>query len=75
MDEKPVITLEPSTHRGIAVILVKFAGPPELIAKIKSYPNARWSQTKRCWYAPAHAFKLYHFLINSAHWPTSTTRA
>lgn len=61
MNDKPVITLDPITHRGSAVILVKFARNPEIIAKIRSYPNIRWSQTKQCWYVPAHTFRLSDF--------------
>lgn len=55
---KPTIALEPSEHRAQEVVLVKVAWSRQITARLRELPGIAWSQTKRCWYIPKHAFNL-----------------
>jgi integrase/recombinase XerD len=61
MNLKPTILLEPASHRGIAVVLIKFPYNHVLAEKVKRYRHTTWSQTKRCWYIPYNHFELTPF--------------
>ena len=52
MSNENKIKVERSTHNRQAIIKLLFGYDTELIARVKQLPNARWSQTMRCWYVP-----------------------
>lgn len=39
-------------HRQRNVIWIHFDKDPELIARVKKLPDARWSNSNKCWYVP-----------------------
>lgn len=44
------LKIERAEHNGQAVLLLRFAYDPALIAQVKTMPGARWSRTKKAWY-------------------------
>lgn len=50
MTQKKNIKLSRDTHKGEAIIAVKFAYNKEIINLVKQIDGAKWSQSKRYWY-------------------------
>jgi integrase/recombinase XerD len=50
MDKK--IILKPLQHRGQESIAILYDNYPSLNGVVKKLPQAKWSQTHRCWYVP-----------------------
>ncbi|HVK96455.1 MAG TPA: site-specific integrase [Flavisolibacter sp.] len=46
------VILQPLFHRGCESIAIKFSFNCELIEKIKTLRDVRWSRTFSCWYVP-----------------------
>jgi len=53
-------------HNGTDRIAVYFEKNTELIARIKTYEDARWSASRRCWHVPDTDEKRLHFKIELA---------
>lgn len=49
------VVFEPVQHRDRAVILIRFPYIPELIARVKQLPGARWSRSLKAWYVTDNA--------------------
>jgi len=58
---KPVITLEPGTHRNRSVIFLLFPYSDKLNNAVKTLTFASWSATKVKWYIFESEFNSYHF--------------
>lgn len=41
---------EPTTHKGEAVIFIRFDYDAALIARVKKLVGVEWSQTQKAWY-------------------------
>jgi integrase/recombinase XerD len=61
MTFKPEIILNTAIHREQPVVKVGFTYNHEIIDRLKTCTNARWSQTMRCWYIPENDFNLGSF--------------
>jgi len=59
--KKVHITLSPGMHRQKAVILIQFDYSQEFISRVKAFPEAQWSQTRKSWYIPMENFDLHKF--------------
>jgi integrase/recombinase XerD len=55
---KPKIALTHESHRGKSIIALRFTYNPELIRHVKKLKDARWSQSKKCWYINEDSFEL-----------------
>ncbi len=53
-------------HNGTDRIAVYFEKNTELIARIKTYEDARWSASRRCWHVPDTDENRLHFKIELA---------
>jgi len=50
--EKKVITLKACTHKGEKRLQLLFGYDKELIDRLRSHPDCRWSKTMHCWHVP-----------------------
>ncbi|RKD86383.1 tyrosine-type recombinase/integrase [Mangrovibacterium diazotrophicum] len=55
------IKLSFATHRSKSVVRIDFAYDAELVAIVKQFDHASWSQTLGCWYVPKEQFDLHRF--------------
>lgn len=55
------------THKGEIRIALYFEKNPDLIARIKKFPGARWSVTKTCWHVPDTDENRIRFKLPLAH--------
>lgn len=54
-------------HNNTSRIAVYFEKNEVLIARIKTFPDARWSATKNCWHLPDTEKNRIHFKLPLAH--------
>lgn len=55
------------SHKGEARIAIYFEKNPDLIARIKKFPGARWSVTKTCWHVADTNENRIKFKLPLAH--------
>lgn len=72
---KPVITLEPGTHRNRSVIYLLFPFSDKLNHAVKTLTFASWSQTKGKWYIFESEFNSYRFNKSLDEFATFDSRA
>lgn len=58
MNTRPQIKLEKGEHRKQDVVFAHFDFNPKIIKHLKTTTNARWSQSKGCWYFLKDDFNL-----------------
>ena len=61
MIRKQNITVFPDTHKGEAIVAIKFAYNNKVIDLIKQIDGAKWSQSKKYWYFIKKDFHLPFF--------------
>jgi site-specific recombinase XerD len=47
------IQVEPIEHKGESRLALMFPFDKQLIARVRTLPNVRWSQSRKCWHIPA----------------------
>jgi len=58
LEQKPNITVFRDTHKGEAIVAIKFAYNIKVIDLIKQIDGAKWSQSKKYWYFLKENFQL-----------------
>jgi hypothetical protein len=70
-----IMTYERIVHRNQARIQLNFPYQTDWIAQVKSIPDRKWSQSRKCWHIPAtqESFELLKTLFPQAQEVENTT--